>query len=218
MAESESIEMYLKSILELSHNGDPVSIAHIAERLGVSTVSANEMVNRLAEREMIERTPYKGVTLTLLGQQRAMNVLRKHRLWEVFLVNHLNIPWETSHDLACQLEHATTTEVTDRLAEFLGNPTECPHGNAIPDESGFVSQQQTVQLNELELGVPAVISHIHREETPLLDYLAERNLFPGMEIVITEIAPYNGPLTIKMNAQEIMLGREIAARILVKPA
>lgn len=217
MAESESTEMYLKTILELGDGSEPVAISQIAERLGVSAVSANEMIKRLIDREMVDHTPYKGVKLTDLGRRRGMNVLRRHRLWERFLVEHLGITWEQSHDLACQLEHATAEEVTEGLAAFLGNPGTCPHGNPIPAADGTLEEAPIVPLSEMEVGAGGCIARIYREETPLLDYLAERGILPGLPVRVEDIAPYNGPLTVRVGDNIAVLGREIAARILVLP-
>lgn len=217
MAESESMEMYLKSIFELNDDEEPVAISQVAERLGVSAVSANEMIKRLAEREMVTHTPYKGVTLTDLGYRRALNVVRRHRLWEVFLVDHLAIDWGRSHDLACRLEHATAEEVTESLASYLDNPTACPHGNAVPTPEGVLEEPATVPLNEMAVGDTGLVRRIFREETPLLEYLAERGVLPGLPVSVEDIAPYNGPITIQVGENTVVLGREIATRVLVVP-
>lgn len=217
MADSESTEMYIKSIFELTEDdGEPVAISQIAERLGVSAVSANEMIKRLAERDLLVHTPYKGVHLTDLGRRRALNVVRRHRLWERFLVDYLDVPWENAHDPACQLEHATADEVTERLAAFLNNPETCPHGNPIPTQDGQLVELDEITLNEMEAGESGRISRIYREETPLLEYLAERGIYPTMPITVQDIAPYNGPLTVTVDGAEHVLGRGIAARILVQ--
>jgi DtxR family Mn-dependent transcriptional regulator len=130
---SESIEMYLKSVCELEIGQSPVAISQLAQRLGVSSPSTIEMVKRLAEQALVTHTPYKGVELTQKGRKRAHNILRRHRLWERFLTDKLGLAWESVHDYACRLEHATAPEVTKALAEFLEHPATCPHGNPIPD-------------------------------------------------------------------------------------
>lgn len=215
MAESESTEMYLKTIFELEDGSEPVAISRIAERLGVSAVSANEMIKRLGERDLVVHTPYKGVQLTESGRRRSLSVVRRHRLWERFLVDHLQISWEQSHDLACQLEHATAEAVTEGLAEFLGGPTTCPHGNAIPEVDGTLDEPDTLPLSELDVGQRGTVARIYREETPLLKYLADHGVYPGLMLEVEDIAPYNGPFTIKLDGETVVLGREIAARVLV---
>jgi DtxR family Mn-dependent transcriptional regulator len=216
MAESESTEMYLKSIFELGNQGEPVPISGIAQRLGVSSVSANEMIKRLAERDMVVHTPYKGVELTQTGKQRAIIVMRRHRLWERFLVDHLGIPWAKAHDPACRMEHVTSNEIADALDIFLGNPETCPHGNPIPAHDGRLETPETVHLSELAIGQAGVVSHIYPEETILLEYLAEREIFPGAAISVEDLAPYNGPLTLLVDQEEVILGREVAAHISIR--
>lgn len=215
MGDSESTEMYIKTIFELDGHEEPVAISRIAERLGVSAVSANEMMKRLSDRDLIIHTPYKGVQLTNTGRRRALNVVRRHRLWECFLLDHLDIAWEKTHDLACQLEHSTADEVTERLAAFLGHPATCPHGNPIPASDGGMPGPADVPLSELEVGAAGHISRIFREETTLLEYLAERGLYPGVPVRVEDIAPYSGPLTLRVDGTEHVLGRGIAAHIFI---
>ena len=135
---SESVERYLKTIAELTIEQNTVPVTCVAERLGISAVSASEMVRRLQDRGLLEHTPYKGVLLTAQGHHRANDVIRRHRLWERFLADDLGVPWEHVHELSCQMEHATDNRVTEALADHLGHPTTCPHGNPIPSAEGRV--------------------------------------------------------------------------------
>ncbi len=213
---SESIEMYLKSICELEVGEEPVSISQLAQRLGVSSPSTIEMVKRLAEQELVTHTPYKGVVLTDKGRKRAHNILRRHRLWERFLTDRLGLPWQDVHDLACRLEHATAPQVTQALAEYLGHPATCPHGNPIPDSDGQITGQKTVPLSSLETGQRARLVNVSYEETILLDYLAKRGFFPGIVLTVEDIAPYQGPFIIRLTDRTEALGREISSRIFVE--
>jgi len=213
---NESIEMYLKSISELEISEAPVSISRLAQRLGVSSPSAIEMVKRLAEQDLVTHTPYKGAELTDKGRKRAYSILRRHRLWERFLADSLGLAWENVHDYACRLEHATASEVTNALAEFLQNPATCPHGNPIPDVQGNLIEQVTIPLSEMVIGQTARLVNIAYEETILLDYLAKRDFFPGTVITLEDIAPYQGPFIIQIGDRTEALGREIAARIFVE--
>ena len=145
---SESIEMYLKSLAELKAD-EPVAMARLAERLGVTQVSANEMVKRLVEQAFVQYIPYKGVVLTVTGWQIANSVIRRQKLWECFLVQHLHLAWPRLYELACDLEHATAPEVTEALAVFLGEPTTCPYGLPIPTAAGVCAPLVGVELNEL---------------------------------------------------------------------
>jgi len=173
---NESIEMYLKTVSELAAGDGLAPISALAERLGVSTVSATEMVHRLCEKGLLDHTPYKGVALTEDGRRRARRVIRRHRLWECFLVDYLNLPWEKVHDYACRLEHATDTAVTEALAAFLHNPATCPHGNPIPSADGDVTAVHDTPLSDLQPGDRGAITRIHPESELLLDYLAARHI------------------------------------------
>jgi DtxR family Mn-dependent transcriptional regulator len=207
--------MYLKTIYELQGDSEPVAVSHVAKRLGVSAVSATEMVKRLVENDLVVHTPYKGVELTQQGLARALSVVRRQRLWGRFLADHLGIPWEHVYDFACRLEHATDDMVTEALAEFLGHPKICPHGNPIPGPDGSVEESAAIPLNDVEIGQTVQVARIDRPETTLCTYLAERGILPGVSLLVEELAPYNGPLTVRAGDLEIAVGREIATRIYV---
>ena len=212
----ESVEMYLKTVFELKDGEtDLVAISRLAKRLAVTTVSATEMVHRLSERALMNHTPYKGVALTEEGRMRALRVIRRHRLWECFLADHLNLPWATVHDAACQLEHATPPEVTDALAEFLEEPATCPHGSPIPSASGELSSPKDSSLSELGPGDSGIVTRIHPENGQILNYLAARNIKPGASIRFDGFAPLNGPLELTVAERAQTLGQEIARRIYV---
>lgn len=216
---NESTEMYLKTAVELANgSGDLVPISALAERLGVSVVSATEMVHRLQKQGLLAHTPYKGVSLTAAGSRQATALIRSHHLWERFLLEKLGFAWEEVHDLACRLEHATDTAVAERLADFLGNPPTCPHGNPTPDADGRIADPQDISLDTLAPGQSGEINRIYPESSLLLNYLAKRQLKPGQKITIQEIAPYNGPIAVACDDQIYHLGQEIAARIFVKEA
>ncbi len=215
MAESESREMYIKTIYELEVDGEPVPVSLIAERLGVSAVSATEMIKRLEGNELVVHTPYKGVELTEKGRLRALSVVRRQRLWGRFLADQLQIPWEYVYDFACRLEHATDDAVTDALADFLGHPKKCPHGSPIPDTDGFVETLNDMPLNEVVIGKAGRVTRIDRPETTLCTYLVERGLLPGVVFLLEDEAPYNGPLSLRIEEREVAVGREIAGRIYV---
>jgi len=212
---NESTEMYLKTIRELSVDNNLIAISALARRLEVSTVSATEMVHRLEEHNLVEHTPYKGVQLTANGCQHAAEIIRSHRLWERFLVDHLNIPWAHVHDVACRLEHATDTVVTDALDEFLGRPTKCPHGNPIPRAGEALKTAVATTLDTLQPGLTCEVVRIHPESALLLEYLASHDVKPGRQLHIDEIAPFNGPIMITIGEQSHALGQEVATHIFV---
>lgn len=217
MPESESREMYLKSIYELAPDGDLVPVSLLANRMGISPVSAAEMVKRLEEHGLIDHTPYKGLTLTKSGLQRALIVVRRQRLWGRFLTDHLQIRWSQVYELSCRLEHATDKEVTEALAEFLGHPTICPHGHPIPTAEGQVADQLATPLNKIDFELEVKVMRINQPELTLCEHLEEKRIFPGTKLTVIDEAPYNGPYTLLLDGEEITLGREIASRVLCSP-
>lgn len=211
---SESTEMYLKALAELGDRD--VSIARLAERLGVTPVSANEMIRRLGEQGLVKHTPYKGVTLTKKGREVAANVLRRQRLWDVFLHKHLKIEWAKIYELACSLEHATAPEVTEALAAFLGNPTVCPRGNPIPDENGAFAPLSGRTLREVQVGESVTVRAVNATSTEALKYLQEKGILPGQTVQVIEAAPLEGPLTLLVNGKEAALGLSMAEFVFVE--
>jgi len=213
-----SPEMYLKSLWELSASGEPVGIASVAARLGISPVSASEMIHRLEKRRLVEHRRYRGVRLTRPGRDHARALIRRHRLWERFLADELGLPWESVHDLACELEHAVGAEVTEALAARLGHPRTCPHGNPIPTASGEVRLPSAKPLAEFEMHRAATVERISPESGALLSYLAARGVVPGVTVRIESRDPYGGFLQVRVGQEEIALGEEAAAQVFVAPA
>lgn len=212
---NESAEMYLKTVSELAVGDTPVAISALAGRLGVSAVSATEMVHRLQENGLIAHRPYKGITLTEDGRHQAAGVIRSHRLWECFLVDHLQLPWDEVHELACRLEHATDPQVTDALDVYLDNPLTCPHGSPIPASDGTIIEANDLPLASLCPGQSAVISRIHPEIPELLSYLSDLGLTTGAHVTLKELAPFQGPLVLLVRDDIRYLGEEGAAHIFV---
>jgi DtxR family transcriptional regulator, Mn-dependent transcriptional regulator len=212
---SESSEMYLKALAELN-DGEAVPVARLAERLSVTPVSANEMVHRLDEQGLVSHKPYKGVTLTNEGREAACNVLRRQRLWECFLHDHLKIEWAQIYEFACSLEHATAPEVTEALATFLGHPKTCPRGNPIPAADGSFEPLDGILLNEAEVGATVRVLAVNATATDVLKYLQERNILPGRELEIVEAAPMQGPLTLRVEDKEVVLGLSLAEFVIVQ--
>ncbi len=213
----ESPEMYLKSIYQLGENEDLVAISALAAHLSISPVSATEMIHRMVSRKLVQHIPYKGVRLTEKGRIQALAVIRRHRLWERFLTDRLGLPWERVHDVACQLEHAAGPEVTEALAADLGYPRKCPHGNPIPTAEGEMPDLDGINLLELPPGKAARVAVIQPEDSEILEHLSSRGLALGVELQVIEIAPLDGPRTLSIGGQRVVLGKEMASCIMVQP-
>lgn len=211
---SESTEMYLKAMAEFGDRDVP--IARLAARLGVTPVSANEMVKKLGEHGLVLHIPYKGVNLTEKGGEIACDVLRRQRLWEVFLYEHLRIEWARIYELGCALEHATAPEVTEALAVFLGHPKTCPRGNPIPAADGSFTPLNGIPLNEVAIGKTVRVLAVRATATDVLEYLQAQNILPGRELTLLEAAPMQGPLTLEVNGNRVALGLLISEFIIVE--
>ena len=212
---SESTEMYLKAMVELGQ-GDKVAVGRLADRLGVTSVSANEMVHRLTDQGLVSHVPYKGVELTKTGQAAACSVLRRQRLWECFLFEYLNIEWAKLYEFACGLEHATAPEVTEALAVFLGNPKFCPRGNPIPGTDGSFTPLSGTLLLKIPIGASVRVLAVNATETNLLRYLQDRRILPGQKLTVIEAAPMDGPLMLRVEEQNVALGLRLAEFVIVQ--
>jgi DtxR family transcriptional regulator, Mn-dependent transcriptional regulator len=212
---SETVEMYLKTIAELGDGRSPVIIARVAERLGVSPVSANEMMKRLVAQGLLVHERYKGVVLTENGRYIAHNIMRRQRLWECFLVDHLKFDWAGVYEMACRLEHATSNVLAESLAVYLGHPTCCPHGNAIPQSDGSLAEITAQPLSTLRVGAAGYIHSIQPTTTDVYAYLNRHQILPRRPFTLVEIAPMQGPYTLQLETNQVALGRSLAELIWV---
>jgi DtxR family Mn-dependent transcriptional regulator len=212
----ESAEMYLKTICELTTIDPLVPISALADRLGISVVSATEMVHRMQGQGLLEHKRYKGVRLTKEGRREALDVIRRHRLWERFLVDQLKLPWEDSHDLACQLEHAVGSEVIEAMATFLGQPTHCPHGNPIPTVEGTLTLAPGLPLESLEAGESCIVQRIRPETNPALSYLATHGIMPGVVLTVRSVNVFDHLWTLQIGEREEVLSKAMISRVVVQ--
>lgn len=210
-----SPEMYLKTLSELATDEEPVSISAVASRLGVSPVSASEMIHRLEARRMVRHRRYRGVSLTRSGRDHALALIRRHRLWECFLHHDLGLPWQAVHDLACELEHAAPDEVTDAIDRRMGRPAACPHGNAIPGRPGR-KPAASRPLSEFAPGESGRLAAIHPETTEALAYLAESGLTPGVDLRVERIESVDGIRMVRAGSAVVAIGPELALRMRVE--
>ncbi|TEU07878.1 MAG: metal-dependent transcriptional regulator [Anaerolineales bacterium] len=214
---TESAEEYLEAICKLGEEGQPVALSALAKHLEISSVSANEMVRKLVERDLVLYEPYKGVSLTPAGRIQALAVIRRHRLWERFLTDVLGLSWDLVHEEACRLEHVTSPLVEERLAQFLGQPETCPHGNPMPTAAGEMTLEAGCPLAELTAGQRAIVLRVPEEDVALLRYLATLGLEPQVTVQVEAAAPFQGPLTVRVGEAQHVLGRELASQIVVRP-
>jgi len=212
---TESAEMYLKAMAEIGA-GDVVAVGRLATRLGVTNVSANEMMRRLTDQGLVSHTPYKGVALTEEGRTVACSVLRRQRLWECFLYQYLHIEWAKLYELACSLEHATAPEVTEALSAFLGEPKFCPRGNPIPSADGSWTPINGTPLREASVGATVRVLAVNATQTDALQYLQDRNILPGSELTVIEAAPMEGPLTLRIGDKDVSLGLLLSEFVIVE--
>src|SRR6201996_7606541 len=164
-------ENYLKAIYHLSTQSESVSTNQIAAALSTKAASVTDMLKKLADKELINYTKYQGVTLTTAGEKIALSIVRKHRLWEYFLVEKLNFKWDEVHDVAEELEHISSKELIDRLDDFMGNPKYDPHGDPIPDSNGKFKSHELKPVAGLIVNEIGIISGVRDHSTAFLQYL-----------------------------------------------
>lgn len=210
---SETLEEYLETIYKLSERG-PVRPTPIADALGVSGPTVTATLKRLESRELITRRD-GDVVLTREGERLAVDIIRRHRLAERFLVDVLGLAWEEAHEDACRLEHALSPRVMEALETYLDNPEVCPHGHPIPTAEGAIAAVEGVPLCDIESGRTSEIVQVSEEDEAMLTYLGSLGMYPGTPVRVCEVAPFKGPLLIEVNGTTYALGRDIAERILV---
>jgi len=211
------VEEYLEAIFKLQRGPDPVTVTRLAAELGVSPPSVSEMLRRLRADGLVRKPRRdRGITLTGTGETEGATLVRRHRLSERFLVDYLDMPWDAVHDEACKLEHVLSPEVEARLAEQLGNPRTCPHGHTIPGADGTLDDDELRPLSGLEPGDEGVIGCIAEEKSDLLRYLASLGLLPDTPVAVESVAPFNGPLLVRVGSSQYALGREVTDKIMVR--
>ncbi len=216
---SESIEMYLLRIALLQRHTRPVPVPMLAQELSVSPVSANEMCRKLTERALVTYEPYKGVTLTPQGETLARRVLRHRRLWEVFLVEKLNISPAEAETIACRFEHVTPAQVAEQLAAFLGNPTTSPQNEPIPADSGNITDTSAAPqpLTDLLPGNRGRVIAVAAHTDPVThDFLQHLGVQSGSIIEILAQAP-DGTLLAALDNRRVSLSPHLAAEIIIQP-
>jgi DtxR family Mn-dependent transcriptional regulator len=208
---SSAVEDYAKAIYALEQRTDgTVSTNALADRLGVTPASASGMVRKLCELGYVTHAPYKGVELTDAGRRVALEVLRHHRLLELYLAESLGLPWDRVHDEAEVLEHHISEELEELIAAKLGNPTHDPHGDPIPTRELTIEEVQTHPLDALPVGATGRFVRISDADPEMLRYLADRGIAPGEDLTVEERQPFGGPLFVRFGEDIHVLGGELA--------
>lgn len=211
-------ENYLKAIYKLSEQAhDAVSTNDIAARIESKAATVTDMLKRLAEKKLLTYRKYHGVQLTEKGEKTALSIIRKHRLWEVFLVEKLNFTWDEVHDIAEQLEHIQSDALISRLDGFLGNPKFDPHGDPIPDEKGNIRQSRSLPLIDAGKKGKYVLTGVIDHSPAFLQYLSQLKLKLGDEISVTAVNEYDQSFKVLINKkQHEFLSRQVVSNILVQ--
>jgi DtxR family Mn-dependent transcriptional regulator len=214
--ESPIVQEYLEAIYKLHADGRKLGTTELGKELAVSPASATEMMERLVDKGLVEKSKEKGIALTHRGRKAALELIRKHRISERFLVDVLGMDWKDVHPEACKLEHVISPEVESRMEALLENPTTCPHGHPIPDRKGHTVEEHVRPLSSLKRSQSGIIAKISEERRELLEYLATLGMMPESLVLVEQVAPFDGPLLIRVNGASYALGREVAEKIWVK--
>jgi DtxR family transcriptional regulator, Mn-dependent transcriptional regulator len=214
---SPAVEDYAKAIYALElREGEAVTTNALADRLGVTAASASGMVKRLGELGLVEHQPYHGVSLTEDGRRVALEVMRHHRLLELYLVKTLGVPWDRVHQEAEVLEHVLSEELEELIAAKLGDPTHDPHGDPIPTRDLTIEEGTTQSLQALEAGVRGRFARVSDSDPEMLRFLAERGIAPGDELEVVDKQPFEGPLFVRFGDHVEVLGGALARAMRVE--
>jgi DtxR family Mn-dependent transcriptional regulator len=215
---SQSEENYIKAIYALSHeHGKDIATNDLAEKMSTKASSVTDMLKKLTDKELLKYKKYQGCSLTFLGKQVALGIVRKHRLWEVFLVDKLQFGWDEVHEIAEQLEHIQSVQLTNRLEEFLGFPKVDPHGDPIPNREGeFAEIPQRTVLSQVDIGKSGIVMGVEDGEVSFLKYLNKIGLTLGITILVEDKLDFDGSLLISMNGKQIQFSKVVASKISVQ--
>jgi DtxR family Mn-dependent transcriptional regulator len=212
---NEAIEDYLKTIFVIQKETGKVATTVLAKSLNIAPASATGMIKKLSDMKLVTYEPYQGVKLTDAGRRIALEVIRHHRLIELFLSESLGVPWDKVHDEAEKWEHILSEDMEDRIDKLLGFPKIDPHGAPIPDRNGEYISYEKTRLSELKTGTEAVISEVKDSDAEMLKYIGGLGLYPKTEISVVDVAPFDGPMNISIGNIQISIGRKVASHILV---
>ncbi len=214
---SLSEENYLKTIFHLEQIADGnVSTNDIAEKMETKASSVSDMIRKLGEKNLVDYIKYQGVTLTDRGRKTALRVIRKHRLWEVFLVEKLDFQWDEVHEIAEELEHIESEELISRLDAYLGHPEFDPHGDPIPDANLRIAKIEKRLLSELRIHQRGICVGVHESDNDFLQYLDKRQIGIGTKVFVEDIETFDGSMTILVDDNRYFISKKIAENIYVQ--
>lgn len=215
---SESEENYLKAIFSLSYplGGGSVSTNAIAKKMNTAAASVTDMIKKLSDKQLVDYEKYRGVTLSKEGEVVARRLVRKHRIWEVFLVDKLGFSWDSVHDVAEQLEHINSPELVKALDKFLGYPKTDPHGDPIPDEDGHIHEIQSIKLTELIKGDKALVVGVDDTSSNFLQYLNQLEIELGTKIEVVQRIEFDSSYMLLINNSRLAVSKQVAENIMVK--
>jgi DtxR family transcriptional regulator, Mn-dependent transcriptional regulator len=215
---TQSEENYLKAIYTLSEEfGDSVSTNLLADKIETKPSSVTDMVKKLSEKDLISYQKYQGCTLTNEGKKKALLIIRKHRLWEVFLVEKLKFGWEEVHEVAEQLEHIQSVKLTNQLDDFLDNPKIDPHGDPIPDRNGVITlSKKSIPLSELTIGEKALVVGVEDGSLDFFNFLKRYDIGLGTEISIIEKFSFDKSILVEINNKEVSFSSLVSNKIFIQ--
>ncbi len=215
---SEAIEDFLKTVYLLQQEAERVQTSMLAEALGITAPSTTEMAKKLAKANLVVHEPYRGIRLTPIGERVALEIVRNHRLLELFLVQALGYTWDEVHEEADRLEHAVSERLIQRIAEYLGDPRYDPHGDPIPSPEGAIQKRELTPLAEWPVGETGHVARLRDQSPEMLRYLADKGLVIGAEVHVVKRDPFDGPLTLEINGDEQVIGLQVAHYVLMVPS
>lgn len=215
MVLSQAVEDYLKTIFTLESEGDKATTTKIADALEVSSASATNMVKRLSKMGLVDYQSYKGASLSKSGRKIALEIIRHHRLLELYLLEVMGYSWDEVHDEAEKLEHHISEQFEDKIAKLLDDPTHDPHGDPIPTKDGLMPEMDAQPLIDAETDQDYIVSRVKDQDPELLRYLEKIGLLPGIKIRVKEMAPFKGPITLLIENNEQVVGNDVAKNIFI---
>ncbi len=216
---TETAENYIKAIYVLCRESTAgeAGVVRLAQEVGVTKGTATSMIKRLAKLKLVKAPRYSGVTLTAIGKKVALDVLRRHRIIETFLVSTLNLDWADVHEEAERLEHALSPRTLDRLDEFLGRPSTDPHGDPIPNAAGKVSELRGKALSSFARGAKVEIARIIDQDHAFLKFVAQSGLKPGVRVTVDAVSPQGDSITLRVRGgKSVTLSQTAGAKILAR--